>query len=216
MASGCLACRARPALVLANPRRILWLGALRGHCPCLEVGASGIHRLRFFSSQPIAPLDFKEANSLQGDVLQAAPNTLSVLHEGVKISFFGGLSLNVVSPPDLLEACPVASLEDLAACKLAALVNRIEIKDYLDIAALLESGLSLAYMLGCADAVYRGEFPVAACLKSLTWFDSPELADLSKTHRQLLEKAAIAVEKIPAVTHKSSHIGALDPLRSMR
>lgn len=170
----------------------------------------------FFSSQPIAPLDFKEANSLQGDVLQAAPNTLSVLHEGVKISFFGGLSLHVVSPPDLLEACPVASLEDLAACKLAALVNRIEIKDYLDIAALLESGLSLAYMLGCADAVYRGEFPVAACLKSLTWFDSPELADLSKTHRQLLEKAAIAVEKIPAVTHKSSHIGALDQLRSMR
>ena len=96
----------------------------------------------FFSSQPIEPLVFKEENALHGEVLQVGRNTLTLLHEGVKLSFFGGLTLNVVSLPDLIGACRVASLDDLAACKLAALVNRVELKDYLDIAALLQNGIS--------------------------------------------------------------------------
>ena len=161
----------------------------------------------FFSSQPIEPLVFKEEIALHGEVLQVGRNTLTLLHQGVKLSFFGGLTLNVVSPPDLIGACRVASLDDLAACKLAALVNRVELKDYLDIAALLQSGISLAHMLGCANAVYRGEFPVTACLKSLAWFDAPELADLPESHRQLLEKAAIQVDEIPKITPQASPIG---------
>jgi len=161
----------------------------------------------FFSSQPIEPLVFKEENALHGEVLQVGRNTLTLLHQGVKLSFFGGLTLNVVSPPDLIGACRVASLDDLAACKLAALVNRVELKDYLDIAALLQNGISLAHMLGCANAVYRGEFPVTACLKSLAWFDAPELADLPESHRQLLEKAAIQVDEIPKITPQASPIG---------
>ena len=162
----------------------------------------------FFSSQPLTPIPFKEAYGLQGEVLQAAPNTLTLIHEGVKLSFFGGLTIKVVCQPDMLANCSVASLDDLAACKLAALVNRVELKDYLDIAALLENGLSLPYMLGCANAVYRGEFPVTACLKSLAWFDAPELSKLSKVHRQLLAKAAIAVDQIPEVTVQQELIQA--------
>lgn len=209
--------------VLPAVQRRLWESRIQaGFAGCVLYGGTALalrlgHResidFDFFSSQPIAPLDFKQQNALHGEILQAGPNTLTLIHKGVKISFFGGLTLHVVSPPDLLGACPVASLEDLAACKLAALVNRVEIKDYLDIAALLESGLTLAHMLGCANAVYRGEFPVTACLKSLTWFDAPELAGLSKSHRQLLEKAAIAVEEIPQITHQAVHIGSLNPAR---
>lgn len=161
----------------------------------------------FFSSQPIEPLVFKEENSLHGEVLQVGRNTLTLLHEGVKLSFFGGLTLNVVSPPDLIGACRVASLDDLAACKLAALVNRVELKDYLDVTALLQNGSSLAHMLGCANAVYRGEFPVTACLKSLAWFDALELADLPESHRQLLEKAALQVDVIPKIDWQASPIG---------
>ena len=134
-------------------------------------------------------------------------NTLTLLHEGVKLSFFGGLTLNVVSLPDLIGACRVASLDELAACKLAALVNRVELKDYLDIAALLQSGMPLAHMLGCANAVYRGEFPVTACLKSLAWFDAPELADLPDSHRQLLENAAIQVKGIPKIITQTNPLG---------
>ena len=74
----------------------------------------------FFSAQPLQPLTFNEQMGLGSDILQSAPNTLSVLSQSVKLSFFGGLSLGVVEPPDLLDKCPIASLPDLGACKLAA------------------------------------------------------------------------------------------------
>jgi hypothetical protein len=125
----------------------------------------------------------------------------------VKLSFFGGLSLGVLNPPDFLGECPVASLEDLAAGKLAALVNRVELKDYLDVVALLRHGCELSHLLACANAVYRGEFPIAACLKSLTWFDDPALAELSAKDRHLLEHASLAVDQVPTVTASGCKIG---------
>jgi large subunit ribosomal protein L31 len=120
---------------------------------------------------------------------------------------FGGLSLGVVEPADFLNDCPVASLPDLGACKLAALVNRVELKDYLDVAALLREGFELSYLLGCAEAVYHGAFPTVACLKSLTWFDDPVLADLGPDNRRLLEEAALAVETILPVPFSADRIG---------
>jgi len=152
-------------------------------------------------------LEFREKHALEGDILQADANTLGVLHRGVKLSFFGGLSLGVIKAPDLLDQCPVASLEDLAACKLAALVNRVEPKDYLDVAALLRHGLSLSYLLACAQAVYHGGFPIAACVKSLAWFDDPKLEKLPAADRRLLERNALAVEEIPVVAVTGRKIG---------
>ncbi|NBS50720.1 MAG: hypothetical protein EBS97_09010 [Verrucomicrobia bacterium] len=160
----------------------------------------------FFSSQRMEPLRFHAEMGFDGDILQAAPNTLSVMHAGVKLSFFGGLSLGVVASADSLDLCPIASLADLGACKLAALVNRVERKDYQDVAALLRHGLRLPHLLGCAEAVYHGAFPTAACLKSLTWFDDPVLARLSEEDRRLLEGAALAVEKIETVPLLSDRI----------
>jgi hypothetical protein len=203
--------------VLPPVQRTLWDSRIqRGFPGWVLYGGTALalrlgHRVSidfdFFSSQPIEPLVFKEDTALHGEVLQVGLNTLTLLHEGVKLSFFGGLTLNVVSPPDWIGTCRVASLDDLAACKLAALVNRVELKDYLDIAALLQSGMPLAHMLGCANAVYRGEFPVTACIKSLTWFDAPELHDLPESYRQLLEQAAIEVVEIPKITTQTSPIG---------
>lgn len=204
--------------ILPSVQRKLWESRIHAGFPgWVLYGGTGLalrlgHResidFDFFSGQTLRPLDFKEANGLHGEILQAGPNTLTVIHQGVKLSFFGGLGLNVIAPPDLLGACPVASMEDLAACKLAALVNRVELKDYLDIAALLESGMPLSRMLGCANAVYRGEFPITACLKSLVWFDSPELKDLPKRCCQILEHAALSVEGVPEVPSKVVGIGA--------
>lgn len=161
----------------------------------------------FFSTAPLEPLHFNEQMQFGDDILQAAPNTLSVICEGVKLSFFGGLSLGVVAPADLLDDCPVASLADLGACKLAALVNRVELKDYLDVAALLRHGVDLPRLVGCAEAIYHGAFPTAACLKSLTWFDDPALAGLGPDDRILLERAALSVERIPTVSLSADRIG---------
>jgi hypothetical protein len=205
--------------ILPAGQRALWEERLQAGFPgwvlyggtalALRLGHRTSIDFDFFSSEPLVPLEFRERHNLDGPVLQSEADTLGVLHRGVKLSFFGGLSLAVIRPPDLLGQCPVASLEDLAAGKLAALVNRVELKDYLDVAALLRHGLSLSYILACANTVYRGEFPVAACLKSLAWFDDPALAKLSPRDRTLLEEAALSVEQIPAVTACSRKIGQI-------
>lgn len=161
----------------------------------------------FFSTAPFEPLQLNEQMQFGDDILQAAPNTLSVLHQGVKLSFFGGLSLGVVEPADLLDYCPIASLPDLGACKLAALVNRVELKDYLDVTALLRGGADLSSLLGCAEALYHGAFPAAAYLKSLTWFDDPALAGLGPDDRLVLERAALSVETVPTVSLSADRIG---------
>lgn len=203
--------------ILPGDQRALWDRRLQAGFPgwvlyggtalALRLGHRTSVDFDFFSADPLVPLEFRDRYGLEGDILQADVNTLSVLHHGVKLSFFGGLSLGVLHEPDLFGQCPVASLEDLAAGKLAALVNRVELKDYLDVTALLRHGCDLSYLLGCANAVYRGEFPVAAFLKSLAWFDDPALAELSARDRDLLEKAALAVDQVPTISVSGRAIG---------
>lgn len=203
--------------ILPADQRALWDHKLQAGFPgfvlyggtalALRLGHRTSVDFDFFSAEPLVPLEFRERHALGGDILQADANTLSVLHRGVKLSFFGGLSLGVLNPPDLLGGCPVASLDDLGACKLAALVNRVELKDYLDVTALLRHGNDLSHLLACANAVYRGEFPVAACLKSLIWFDDPALAELSVKDRHLLEQASLAVDQIPDLAVSNHKIG---------
>lgn len=204
--------------ILPPAQRSLWDSCLSHGLPgwvlyggtalALHLGHRQSIDFDFFSSQSFEPLALHQNLKLGDDILQAAPDTLSVMHQGVKLSFFGRLSLGVVAPPALLNACRVASLEDIAAGKLAALVNRVELKDYLDIAALLRNGSKLSRLLGCAEAVYHGAFPIAACLKSLTWFESPELDSLSMPDRSLLESAALEVETIDNVPLISDRIGS--------
>src|SRR5690348_15259766 len=63
----------------------------------------------------------------------------------VKVSFFGGISFGRVHDP--LETIDgillVASLDDLMATKLKALLDRAEVKDYRDIAMMISMGVSL-------------------------------------------------------------------------
>ncbi|MEX1119009.1 MAG: nucleotidyl transferase AbiEii/AbiGii toxin family protein [Terrimicrobiaceae bacterium] len=203
--------------VLPPVQRALWESRIKNGFPkwvlyggtalALRLGHRESIDFDFFSSDPIEPLTFQAEMALSGEVLQADKNTLTLIHQGVKLSFFGGLTLNVISPPEQLTQCAVASLDDLGACKLAALVNRVEIKDYFDVLALIRHGIPLARLLGCANAVYRGQFPIVPCLKSLTWFEDPKLNTLSETDRQILETAALSVEDIPSIPTQPFSIG---------
>lgn len=205
--------------ILPTEQRNLWESRLSSGFPgwvlyggtalALRLGHRKSVDFDFFSAQTFSPLDLKEHLQLDGEVLQATPNTLTILHRSVKLSFFGGLTIHVIKAPDFFGNCPVASIEDLAACKLAALVNRVELKDYLDVAALLKTGMELEKMLGCAQAVYRGEFPLASCLKSLTWFDPSELSSLPAEDRKLLEKASLAVSSVSEIAPLGAAIGLM-------
>jgi hypothetical protein len=84
--------------------------------------------------------------------LQREADALTVLVQrraSVKVSFFGGIGIGCIDPPELAEDAilQVASPRDLMGTKLKVLLQRVEAKDYRDIAALLRSGITLGEAL---------------------------------------------------------------------
>lgn len=87
----------------------------------------------------------------------------------------------------------------LLALKLKVILQRVEGKDYRDIAALLSSGLPLDKGLGAARALYGHAFQPAECLKALVYFEGGDLAVLPADVKEALIEAARQVGKLPKV-----------------
>jgi len=152
------------------------------------------------------------ANSLPflrtAQVLQESPDTLTVLASSeaadqrpVKLSFFGSIHFGRVGEPQWTDdgIVQVASLEDLLATKVKVLLQRIEAKDYLDVAALLGNGVSLARGLAAARSLFGPAFQPSESLKALVYFEGGDLDSLPETTRHLLIRAATAVGDLPSV-----------------
>jgi len=93
----------------------------------------------------------------------------------------------------------IASLDDLMATKLKVLLQRIQLKDYLDIAAMLKAGLSLSKGLAGARLLFGPSFQPSECLKALTYFGGGDLALLTDEVKEDLKSAAVAVRDLPQV-----------------
>ena len=130
-----------------------------------------------------------------GTVLRSEPDTHVFLaavprsRAEVKVSFFGGLHIGRVGTPDLSddEVILVASVRDLLATKLKSLFDRVEPKDYLDIAEILSRGGDLLQGLSDAGTLFGKPFSPAECLRILCWFGEPELGSLPAVCRRTLE-----------------------------
>jgi hypothetical protein len=138
---------------------------------------------------------------LRGAALrQAAPNTLSVnLDRGgpVQLSYFGGLGIGQVAPAENVEgpSFKVASLIDLAGTKVAVLPQRVEVRDYLDIHALLTKGrIALPEMLAAAGIIYGAQFNAVISLKAITYYKDFAPTDLPESVRADLLAAARATD----------------------
>ena len=137
--------------------------------------------------------------------LQVAADTLTCrIDRGgpVLVSFFGGLGLGQVAPPELAGDVPllIASLLDIAGTKAAVVQKRAEAKDYLDIDALLRHGIDLPAMLAAGMVVYGRKFNPLITLKALSYFD--DLPALAAEVRSRLSKAVEAVDptRLPTLT----------------
>lgn len=117
----------------------------------------------------------------------------------VKVSFFGGLALGRINDPLRTRDAVllVASLEDLLATKLKAILDRAEAKDYRDISAMLSVGVSLEKALGVFAANYRRD--PALPLKALGFFKDGDLPSLPKADQDLLRAARDRVSDVPEV-----------------
>jgi hypothetical protein len=154
---------------------------------------------------------------LKGAALrQAAPNTLSVNVDrggSVQLSYFGGLGIGQVAPAESVEGpgFKVASLVDLAGMKIAVLPQRVALRDYLDIHALLtQARISLSEMLAAAGVIYGAQFNSLISLKALTYHKDFTMNDLPKSLRDDLLAAAKGVDvrklpKLSAVREREAH-----------
>lgn len=182
------------------PRQFVLYG---GTALALRLGHRQSEDFDLFADAPVNPEELLATLPLLkgATVRQKGPNTLTaVVHRPgpVKLSFFG-LTLRRVGEPDLTDdgIARVATLRDVGGCKMAVIQGRSEARDYLDIHALLRSGLEVAEMLGAARAIYGEQFFPMITLKALAWFNDGDLPSLPAEVKEALSCAAGNVRQIP-------------------
>jgi hypothetical protein len=89
----------------------------------------------------------------------------------------------------------VASLLDLAGMKVAVVTQRAELRDYLDIYALLtKANIPLSKMLAAASVIYGDQFNTLTALKAIAYHGDANLAALPATIRTYLSEAVQACD----------------------
>jgi hypothetical protein len=170
----------------------------------------------FFSAQPLDRQALGQALPwlASARVLQDQPETLTLLTPdtadvGVKVSFFGGLTIGRVADPEISDdgIALVASPLDLLATKLKVLLQRAEKKDYLDVATLLEANLPLAEGLAAASALYGPAFPPEEALKAIVFFADGDLPELPIAVRRRLEATVLTVDALPRLERRGPDLG---------
>ncbi len=119
----------------------------------------------------------------------------------MQVSNFGRLSMRIIREPDWAEGpgTLTASLLDVAATQVLAVQQRASAKDYVDIDATLQSGISLPEILGAASAVFGSSFNPVLTLKALAFFGEGDLDTVPQSVRENLRGAVKAahLEKFP-------------------
>jgi hypothetical protein len=179
-----------------------------GTAIALQLGHRTSLDFDFFTDRPLNPQqilsDFPFLKHSM--LLQEQPQTLGFLASAdagqnqVKISFFGMIDHGRVGSPSWTddEVLQVASLDDLLATKLKTMLQRIEAKDYRDVAAMLKSGVSLSKGLANASRMYgRANFQPSESLKALVYFEGGDLDQLTTEERSVLARAARELRDLP-------------------
>lgn len=203
--------------ILPPAQRLLWpqLAPVRtlgfvlygGTAIALRLGHRVSVDFDFFTEQLLDKKEMRRRFSFleKSVVLQESANGLTVMvpvesaGAQVKVSFFGSLDFGRVGSPDITEdgVAKLASLEDLMATKVKVVLDRVEAKDYVDIAALLKAGVSLTHGMAAARALYGQSFQASESLKALVYFEGGDLENLTVEQKQTLIKAVSTVETLP-------------------
>jgi hypothetical protein len=170
----------------------------------------------FFRTEPLDKMNIETSFAFIRDArtIQEDENTLVVIvpmgSGPVKVSFFGGVAIGRINKPLRTRdgTLLIASLEDLLATKLKAIMDRAEAKDYRDISVMLSAGVSLETALGAFAKMY-GKDP-GLPLRAMGFFKDGDLASLPKRDQDILRQARDRVTEIPevVVTHGSLAIAA--------
>jgi Nucleotidyl transferase AbiEii toxin, Type IV TA system len=204
--------------MLPPPQRRLWdeLYAVPeefvlygGTAIALQLGHRESVDFDFFGNKPLDEAELISAVPFLADatVTKREPNVFHCrVDRGgvVRLSFFGLPWLPCLSPPLIApdNGLQVASLIDLAAAKASVVQKRAEVKDYIDIGALLNDGrIDLPTILAAALAIYGNLFNPQSTLKALSYFGDGNLRSLPQPIKDRLAKAAreVDLDRLPAI-----------------
>jgi hypothetical protein len=188
--------------VLPEAQRALWPELARlpegfvlygGTALALRLGHRTSVDFDFFSHDPLDhhALEGSLPWLREGEALQEGANVRTVLVRtsagSVKVSLFGAIVFGRVGEPERTDdgVLRVASLLDLAGTKVKTLLQRVEAKDYLDVAGILGSGVRLEDVLGAALGLFGPGFSAASAVKALAYFEDGDLATLKCPLRQV-------------------------------
>jgi hypothetical protein len=179
-----------------------------GTAIALQLGHRQSIDFDFFSSEAFDPATlYRRLPLLQNaHILQQDKNTLTCLLDrggNVQISFFFPPSLKCLQPTHFIteNGIKIASLLDLAGTKAEVVQRRAEIKDYLDLDALMTSGITLPMAIAAACKIWGERFNPQITLKALSYFGDGDVATLSEEVKQRIVKAV-----------KSTHLDNLPTL----
>ena len=199
-----------------KPARQLGFVLYGGTAIALRLGHRASIDFDFFSEKQLERKELASQFSFISHVttLQDQPNALSWLvscgdSQYVKISFFGGIGIGRVGEPDITEdgILQVASLEDLMATKVKVILQRVEAKDYRDIAAMVRAGVSLSAGLASARKMYGTNFQPSESLKAMVYFEGGDLHTLTEDEKDCLTQAVKAVRTLPQTEIISQQLG---------
>jgi hypothetical protein len=155
----------------------------------------------FFAFEAVKPGElYREIPFLQGsNIIQQEKNTLSCLVDRngpVKVSFFGLPGIRNIETPSIAadNHLKVASLTDLAGMKAAVVQQRAEAKDYIDLDAIMISGIGLPVALSAAGFIYGRSFNPQITLKALSYFGDGDLRTLPDELKVRLVNAVAATD----------------------
>lgn len=198
--------------ILPAPQRAFWdedLSALPpgwvlygGTAIALHLGHRQSRDFDFFSSDPLDRTALRRASRLLAEArtLQDEPDTLTVVAEKagepIKLSFFGGIAFGRVGEPVRIGGrARIASRLDLLGTKLATITQRIEPRDYVDVAALIASGLGINEGVAALLALYGAQASGLQAVKTLAWFRDGDLEALLPAEvRDRLTRAAVGYD----------------------
>lgn len=194
------------------PRHFVLYG---GTALALRLGHRQSEDFDFFSSEDINPSQLLGTLKLLkgAKVIQNVSRTLTVVvNRGgpVKLSFFGNLDLGRVGCPDPTEdgVVNVASLLDIAGTKAAVVCQRAERKDYIDILAIVNQGVSLDQAMAAARAIYGDQYNPIVTRKALGYFGDGDLSKLSAEQKnqliQITSNSPLALPGIPRMANRIS------------
>lgn len=109
---------------------------------------------------------------------------------GVRISLFGDMSIGRINSPVVCSSNKLilASCDDLFATKIKAIFDRIEFKDYFDIASLLKNGYSLEKGINDFHILFNESIDTNDVIKALVYFKGGDLIKLKSQEREILKQ----------------------------